>query len=249
MNILPRAIKEQLERHPGELIAQKYHKVTIAFADIVDFTPIASKLGPSELVSMLNGLVCLWDSLLEHFNVEKVKTIGDCYMVSGGMPTPNSTHAEDVLEFAIALFQALEYYNETHKSNLRIRVGMNTGPVVAGVIGKKKWAYDIWGDCVNLASRLESTGVPDRIQVSPSSLKRLEEKGYHFESRGMVAIKGKGDMECFLLEEPKAKQSKRAVSLEGITNSQPSCVTPSQTPAYVESEPASFLSSDQCSGH
>ncbi|KAH3761604.1 PAS domain S-box protein [Pelomyxa schiedti] len=208
-NILPKPVMDQLEAHPGKLIAQKYTSATIAFADIVEFTPLASNMAPGELVSMLNGLFCLWDSLLDIYNVEKVKTVGDCYMVVGGMPTTNSTHPEDVLEFAIAMFSALEFFNVHRHHKLRIRVGLNTGPVVAGVIGKKKWAFDLWGDAVNLASRLESTGVPNRIQVSQHTQERLSNRGYTFEGRGLISIKGKGDIDCFLLDEPKANQAKK----------------------------------------
>eukprot|EP01105_Mastigella_eilhardi_P014492 TRINITY_DN3303_c0_g1_i3.p1 TRINITY_DN3303_c0_g1~~TRINITY_DN3303_c0_g1_i3.p1 ORF type:complete len:1625 (-),score=379.64 TRINITY_DN3303_c0_g1_i3:66-4940(-) len=209
LNILPKTVKEQLEAHPGQLLAQKYKQVTIAFADIVEFTPMASRMTPHELVSMLNQLFCMWDVMLGHFNVEKVKTIGDCYMVAGGMPTPNSTHAADVLEFCIAMFITLGQFNETTNRSLQIRIGINTGPAVAGVIGKSKWAFDLWGDAVNLASRLESSGVPGRIQISESARDLLSVQGYEFESRGNVVIKGKGEVECFLLKEPKALQAKR----------------------------------------
>lgn len=130
-------------------------------------------------------------------------------MVTGGMPEPSRTHAEDVLELAIAMFDTLEKYNTTQGKNLHIRLGIHTGPVVAGVIGKKKWAFDIWGDTVNFASRLESTGVPDRIQVSEATMDLLTKKGYKFESRGPRSIKGKGEVECFLLAEPKVDQAKR----------------------------------------
>ncbi|KAH3755903.1 PAS domain S-box protein [Pelomyxa schiedti] len=210
-NILPKMIKEKLEINPDKLIAEKYKNVTVAFADIVEFTPMASKMRPWELVSMLNSLFSAWDGLLDSYHVEKIKTIGDCYMVTGGMPEESNTHAEDVLELVIAMFSTLERYNTLHDTSLHIRVGINTGPVVAGVIGKKKWAFDIWGDTVNTASRLESSGVPDRIQVSEITKDLLVSKGYQFESRGVIQIKGKGETECFLLAEPKLHQAKRPI--------------------------------------
>eukprot|EP01105_Mastigella_eilhardi_P011765 TRINITY_DN2700_c0_g1_i5.p1 TRINITY_DN2700_c0_g1~~TRINITY_DN2700_c0_g1_i5.p1 ORF type:complete len:255 (-),score=71.72 TRINITY_DN2700_c0_g1_i5:41-805(-) len=209
LNILPQNVKEQLEAHPDQLLAKKYNAVTIAFADIVQFTPLASNMTPHELVKMLNQLFCMWDSLLVHFNVEKVKTIGDCYMVAGGMPVPNKTHPQDILEFCVAMCTTLEQFNAAFKHELQIRIGINTGPVVAGVIGKSKWAFDLWGDAVNLSSRLESSGVPGRIQVSATTSELLAAHGYEFESRGLVSIKGKGDIECFLLKEPKQAQAKR----------------------------------------
>ncbi|KAH3762277.1 PAS domain S-box protein [Pelomyxa schiedti] len=209
VNILPKMIKEKLEMNPEKLIAEKYKHVTVAFADIVEFTPLASKMRPWELVSMLNSLFSAWDSVIDYYHVEKIKTIGDCYMVTGGMPEESSTHAEDILELTIAMFHILGKYNAAHGKELRIRVGINTGPVVAGVIGKKKWAFDLWGDAVNFASRLESSGVPDRIQVGEKTKDFLTQRGYKFESRGPVQIKGKGEVECFLLMEPKSEQAKR----------------------------------------
>eukprot|EP01105_Mastigella_eilhardi_P018326 TRINITY_DN422_c0_g1_i6.p1 TRINITY_DN422_c0_g1~~TRINITY_DN422_c0_g1_i6.p1 ORF type:complete len:475 (-),score=88.32 TRINITY_DN422_c0_g1_i6:220-1644(-) len=213
-NILPEAVISLLKKNSDELIATKYPSVTIAFADIVGFTPMASGMSPAQLVSMLNGLFCMWDTMLPYYRVEKVKTIGDCYMIAGGMPTANATHPEDVTEFCIAMFHMLHIFNSATGHDVHLRVGVNTGPVVAGVIGRTKWAYDMWGDAVNLASRLESSGVPDRIQVSEATTSVLREKGYAFESRGKIEIKGKGNTECFLLAEPKADQARRPLDAD-----------------------------------
>lgn len=198
LNILPSAIAEQLKRDdPGEL-AERLDNVTILFADIVDFTPLAAQLPPLEVVSILNHVFSAFDRLTEELGLEKIKTIGDAYMVAAGVPVPRDDHAEVIIEMAIAMRKTLKQVNQETGYPLQIRIGVNTGTVVAGVIGLKKFSYDLWGDAVNIASRMESQGFPGKIQVTEVTYQRLKNK-YHFEPWGNVKIKGRGSMLTYLL--------------------------------------------------
>ncbi|MEC4982651.1 MAG: adenylate/guanylate cyclase domain-containing protein [Oscillatoria sp. PMC 1068.18] len=201
LNILPEIIAEQLKQGKS-YIAKGFAEVTILFADIVGFTQISEQISPVELVNLLNEIFSIFDRETENYNLEKIKTIGDAYMVVGGLPTPRSDHAEAVAEMAIAMQAEIARFNTQHNFNLSIRIGINTGQVVAGVIGKKKFSYDLWGDAVNTASRMESHGIPGKIQVTAATYEKIKDL-YHFECRGVIKIKGKGEMTTYLLQERK----------------------------------------------
>ncbi len=197
LNILPGAIADRLKQG-NQKIAQGFAEVTILFADLVNFTQLAEQLPAERLVDILNDLFSEFDTLTDKHDLEKIKTIGDAYMVAGGLPTPREDHAEAVAEMALDILQVLEDFNARYNQSIRIRVGINTGPVVAGVIGKKKFIYDLWGDAVNLASRMESCGEVGHIQVSESTYRRLRNK-YVFAERGLVTVKGKGQITAYWL--------------------------------------------------
>lgn len=197
LNILPAAIAARLKQG-NQKIAQGFTEVTILFADLVNFTQLAEQLPAEMLVDILNDLFSEFDTLTDKHDLEKIKTIGDAYMVAGGLPIPRNDHAEAVAEMALDLLHAVEEFNDKYHQSIRIRVGINTGPVVAGVIGKKKFIYDLWGDAVNLASRMESCGEVGCIQVSESTYRRLRSK-YVFQERGLVTVKGKGKITSYWL--------------------------------------------------
>jgi class 3 adenylate cyclase len=197
LNILPQAIAARLLE--GEVdIAERYSDVTILFADIVDFTDLASQTDPQELVELLNHIFSRFDVLTELHGLEKIKTIGDCYMVVGGLPLPRSDHATVVAEMALGMLRAIEEVNQDRNINLGLRIGLNSGPVVAGVIGRKKFTYDLWGNTVNLAGRMESSGVPGRIQI-PLGMRELLKESFSLTERGMVDCKGLGAIQTYFL--------------------------------------------------
>ncbi len=197
LNILPKAIAERLKQ--GETtIADSFSDVTVMFADLVGFTKLSSHLSPAELVELLNRIFSAFDELADRYGLEKIKTIGDAYMVVGGLPTPTENHAEAIASMAIDIQAAIAKMRTKGGQQLSIRIGINSGPVEAGVIGTKKFTYDLWGDTVNIASRMESLGVPGGIQVTVATYERLRDK-YIFESRGVLQVKGKGDMMTYLL--------------------------------------------------
>lgn len=198
LNILPEPIAEELKTNPST-IAESYEQVTVLFSDFVGFTKISARLTAEELVERLNTIFKAFDLLLDEHGVEKIKTIGDAYMVAGGLPTWTPDHAERIADFGIDMLAAIREFNQTVPEPFEIRIGINTGPVVAGVIGSKKFAYDLWGDAVNTASRMESNGVPGRIQVSESTNLALQNRGYDLELRGTVEMKGKGEMTTYFL--------------------------------------------------
>lgn len=197
-NILPEPIIARLKNNT-ETIAEKYAETSILFADIAGFTPIAEKSKPEEVIEFLNEIFTRFDALTEKYNVEKIKTIGDAYMVVCGAPVACENHAEIVAEMALDMLADMNNYNVIHNTETSIRIGINSGPVIAGVIGKKKFAYDIWGDTVNTASRMESNGVPGKIQVTQATANLLSKK-YKLECRGELDIKGKGKMKTYFLE-------------------------------------------------
>lgn len=197
LNILPEPIANRLKERGGA-IADGFSDVTILFADIVNFTTLSEHLPPAKLISLLNEIFSTFDQLTEQYGLEKIKTIGDAYMVAGGIPMPRSDHAEAIAEMALEMRQELCRLSRKFDQSLNIRIGINTGPVVAGVIGKKKFIYDLWGDTVNIASRMESHGIPGGIQVTTATYNRLRHK-YTFEVREPIAIKGKGKMVTYLL--------------------------------------------------
>lgn len=196
-NILPTLIADRLRK--GEsMIAETFPEVTVLFADIVGFTELSARLGPREIVNMLNDVFGRFDKLVVEHGLEKIKTIGDCYMVVGGIPERDPLHCQKVADFAIAALQSFDDYASDFAQPLSIRVGMHTGTVVAGVVGTQKFAYDLWGDVVNVASRFESSGKPNRIHVSDSVRIRLADD-FIFESGEDVNLKGKGIMKSWFI--------------------------------------------------
>jgi class 3 adenylate cyclase/sensor domain CHASE-containing protein len=203
-NVLPDAIAARLKESSG-VIAESYAEVTILFADIVDFTTMSTQVSPEQLVNMLNEVFSAFDQLAEKHGLEKIKTIGDAYMVVGGLPEKRQDHAEAVARMALEMLSVLQDISQSRGQSLQVRIGINTGPVVAGVIGTKKFLYDLWGDTVNTASRMESTGSPGRIQVTESTSRRLGDS-FHFEAMGERDIKGKGRIPVFLLLDEKRQK-------------------------------------------
>jgi adenylate cyclase len=196
-NILPALIADRLRK--GEsMIAETFPEVTVLFADIVGFTELSARLGPREIVNMLNDVFGRFDRLVVEHGLEKIKTIGDCYMVVGGIPERDPLHCQKVADFAIAALHAFDEYAAEFTQPLSIRVGMHTGTVVAGVVGTQKFAYDLWGDVVNIASRFESSGKPNRIHVSDTVRVRLADD-FSFEEGEDVNLKGKGVMKSWFM--------------------------------------------------
>lgn len=198
LNILPKAIADQLKRD-NSAIAEQFNSVTIMFADIVDFSPLASRMSPTELVNLLNQIFSSFDQLAEQHGLEKIKTIGDAYMVVGGLPTIRPDHAEAVAEMALDMQREIARFRRDDGEPFCLRIGINTGSVVAGVIGIKKFIYDLWGDAVNIASRMEAQGIPGNIQVTSATYEYLKIK-YLFEERGAILVKGKGEMNTYWLK-------------------------------------------------
>jgi class 3 adenylate cyclase len=197
LNILPRPIAERLKR--GEKnISGSYPDVTILFSDLVGFTKMSSKTTATELVRLLNDLFTRFDIRAEALGLEKIKTIGDAYMVVGGLPIPRPDHAALCAEMALGMFEDLQNFNQENDAELNMRIGMNSGPVVAGVIGFTKFSYDLWGNTVNTASRMESTSQQGRVQVSPSTHEALKDL-YDFEDAGLMECKGLGEIRTHLL--------------------------------------------------
>ena len=198
LNILPEEIANRLKRGDST-IADTFADVTVLFADIVGFTQLSARVSPTELVALLNDIFSAFDNLAERHGLEKIKTIGDAYMVVGGLPITRPDHAEAIAEMALDMQDAIQEFSKTQNQYLSIRIGINTGPVVAGVIGIKKFIYDLWGDTVNTASRMESHGLPGSIHVTATTYQQLQDK-YFFESRGAIEVKGKGKMTTYLLQ-------------------------------------------------
>lgn len=197
LNILPEPIAKQLKQNQGA-IAEQFNEVTIMFADLVGFTPLSARLKPIELVNLLNQIFSTFDELAQQLGLEKIKTIGDAYMVAAGLPIPRADHAEAIAQMALAMQAAVQRFRAEQGENIQIRIGINTGVVVAGVIGTKKFIYDLWGDAVNVASRMESSGLPGSIQVTAATYERLKDK-FVFDKRGAIEVKGKGKMVTYWL--------------------------------------------------
>jgi len=210
LNILPRPIADRLKQ-THSVIADKFDEVTVLFCDIVGFTMFSGRMSPADLVNLLNNVFSAFDDLTEKHGLEKIKTIGDRYMVAGGLPIPRSVHAEAVAEMALDMKKEIARFQTAHGQRLRIRIGINTGPVVAGVIGTKKFIYDLWGDTVNIAARMESHGLTGSIQVTAATYECLWDK-YLFEKRGVIHVKGKGEMITYLLTGKSASSNPTLVS-------------------------------------
>ncbi|HIK10422.1 MAG TPA: histidine kinase [Oscillatoriaceae cyanobacterium M33_DOE_052] len=198
LNILPEQIADRL-KHEEQTIADSFAEVTVLFADIVGFTQLATQIPPTELVALLNEIFSRFDLLAEKYNLEKIKTIGDAYMIVSGIPIPRPDHAQAMADMALEMQQTIGQFNAETGSSFNIRIGIHTGPVVAGVIGIKKFIYDLWGDTVNIASRMESHGLPGCIQVTEATYQQLKHQ-YLFEKRGNIHVKGKGEMTVYLLQ-------------------------------------------------
>jgi adenylate cyclase len=197
LNILPRSIADKLKAEP-QRIADQFSSASILFADVVDFTPLSERLPPAEVVGLLDHLFSHFDALAERHGLEKIKTIGDCYMVAAGVPTPRPDHARALALMALDMQAAMRSVDEVGHLGLELRIGINSGPVVAGVIGRKRFLYDLWGDAVNTASRMESHGTSGQIQITRATKELLEDQ-FVCDPRGTIPIKGKGEMEAWYL--------------------------------------------------
>ncbi|MBX7135691.1 MAG: adenylate/guanylate cyclase domain-containing protein [Fimbriimonadaceae bacterium] len=197
IRVLPEAIAARLRSAPGA-IADEHKSATVLFADIVDFTPYASQANPDEVVAFLNDIFSRFDHLVEKHGLEKIKTVGDAYMVAGGLPVHQDHHGAAVADLALDMLEEVGKMRFTDGTPVRLRIGLHTGPLVAGVIGTKKLLYDLWGDTVNTASRMESHSLPGQIQVTDSVVELLGDQ-FVFEQRGEVDIKGKGLMPTYFL--------------------------------------------------
>ena len=210
LNVLPRPIAERLKAEP-ETIADQFTSASILFADVVDFTQRSEQLSPAEVVGILDHLFSHFDMLAERYAVEKIKTIGDAYMVAAGVPSPRPDHARALALMALDMVDAMRSRDGVGHLGLELRVGINSGPVVAGVIGRKRFLYDLWGDAVNTASRMESSGTPGRIQITRATHDLIEDE-FVCEPRGTISVKGKGEMETWYLLE---RRTTAAVDVAG----------------------------------
>ncbi len=208
LNILPRSIADRLKAE-SQPIADQFGSASILFADVVDFTPWSERLTPAEVVGCLDHLFSHFDVLAERYGLEKIKTIGDCYMVAAGVPEPRPDHARALALVAFDMLDAMRAEGEAGHLGLELRIGINSGPVVAGVIGRKRFLYDLWGDAVNMASRMESYGTPGRIQVTRATYELLADD-FECEPRGTIAVKGKGEVETWYLVRPRDERPSTA---------------------------------------
>jgi adenylate cyclase len=205
LNVLPQSIAKRLKRRAEiatgsfpERIADSFPEVTVLFADLVEFTKFSEGLSPEVLVDVLNDIFTRFDSIADARGLEKIKTIGDSYMAAAGLPVPVADHTERAALMALDMMEVMERFNAEGPYHLRVRIGISTGAAVAGVIGKRKFLYDLWGDVVNTASRMESHGVSGRIQVTSNTRERLGQS-FTFEDRGPIEVKGKGPMHTWFL--------------------------------------------------
>ncbi|MFT3716773.1 MAG: adenylate/guanylate cyclase domain-containing protein [Gordonia sp. (in: high G+C Gram-positive bacteria)] len=201
-NILPRSVSQRLKDSPAAEIADTYDDASILFADLAGFTAMSSRHSPGDVVGYLNALYSALDDLTDRYGLEKIKTTGDSYMVVSGVPSPRADHLETLARFALEMRSVCDGVRGPEGESMHLRIGLAAGPVVAGVIGSKKFFYDVWGDAVNLASRMESTGVPDRIQV-PAAVRDRLAGVFEFDERGVVPVKGKGDQRTWFLRGPR----------------------------------------------
>lgn len=209
LNILPESVAQRLKASETR-IADSYPAVTIMFADLVEFTRLSARMPPAELVDLLNNVFSEFDRLAEKYGLEKIKTIGDAYMAVAGAPNARADHAQVVADMALEMQDALARLSAFLDKKLLMRIGINSGPVVAGIIGSTKFSYDLWGDTVNLASRMEQSGVPGCIQVTEATYALLK-NDYVLESRGTIPLKGKGEAEAYILKARKNQAAEAAV--------------------------------------
>ncbi len=195
-NILPDEIAARL-KDSRSMIAEGFESASVLFADVVDFTPMSAGMAPQELVTLLDAVFTTFDGFVEDLGLEKIKTIGDAYMAASGVPVRRVDHAEAIAELALRMRDHTAS-SEFAGRQIQLRIGINSGPVVAGIIGSRKFAYDLWGDTVNTASRMESSGIPGQIQVSASTCELIRDR-FACQPRGVISVKGKGEMETYLL--------------------------------------------------
>jgi guanylate cyclase len=212
LNVLPRPIAERLKAD-SHAIADQFDGASIVFADVVDFTPLAQRLPPVETVGLLDRLFSQFDVLVERHGLEKIKTIGDCYMAAAGVPNPCPDHARRAALLALEMRDMLSGSAIAATPGLELRIGINSGPVIAGVIGTKRFLYDLWGDAVNTASRMESHGTPGEIQISRSTYDLLQAE-FVCRPRGTIQVKGKGEMETWYLVEQRVDPRGRPLTSE-----------------------------------
>lgn len=207
LNILPREIAEILKNDSGT-IADHYDQVSVLFADLVNFTPLSAEVSPREMVGLLNEIFSHFDSLVDQYGVEKIETVGDEYMAACGVPRPNANHARAVALLALDMCAYMASFPMQYGRRLEIRIGIHSGPIVAGVIGRKKFAFELFGDTVNTANRMQSHGVPGKVQITHSTYELIKDE-FVCEPRGKMLVKGKGEMETWFLIEakPGAKNS------------------------------------------
>ncbi|MDD4996658.1 MAG: adenylate/guanylate cyclase domain-containing protein, partial [Syntrophales bacterium] len=199
LNILPAPIAGRLKLGENPIV-DNFPEVTVLFADLVGFTELSTRMAAAELIGSLNEIFTIFDELAERHGLEKIKTVGDSYMAVGGLPTPRTDHAEAIAQMALDMLDRIAKINSRKEHALSLRIGIHTGPVIAGVIGMRRFIYDLWGDTVNIASRMESHGLPDCIQVTETTRAMLSGK-FIFEKRGRIKVKGKGEMITYLLKE------------------------------------------------
>jgi len=197
LNILPKAIAERMKI--GETnIADTHPDITVLVADLVGFTSLSSQINPEQIVRLLNEIFSAFDLLVGQHRLEKIRTFGDAYMVAGGISTLREDHPEAIADLAIDLRDEIARFNEQNGTSIRLRIGISTGPAVSGVIGREKFAYDVWGETVNLALRMESTARAGKIQISESTRERLSDK-YELQSNSSVGVNGHGDIPAYWL--------------------------------------------------
>jgi adenylate cyclase len=204
-NILPDEIAARLKANTS-MIAESFESASVLFADVVDFTPMSAGMSAADLVALLNRIFTTFDAFVEELGLEKIKTIGDEYMVASGVPVPRRDHAEAVADLALRLRDHVAS-KEFEGRRIRLRIGINSGPVVAGIIGTHKFAYDLWGDVVNTASRMQSEGLPGSIQISRSTFFLIEDR-FVCERRGLIHVKGKGEMDTYILISKRSKDGR-----------------------------------------
>lgn len=197
LNVLPKAIADILKEEQ-KTIADHFDDASILFADLVGFTPLTASMAPEEMIGLLNEIYSHFDNLVDKYGLEKIRIIGDNYMVASGVPTPRTDHAQALAQMALDIVEYIQSFTAQNTHAINFRIGISSGPLVAGIIGKKKFQYDVWGDTVNIASRMESHGVPGKIQVTADTYGILKDE-FIFESRGILDVKGKGNMETWFL--------------------------------------------------
>jgi class 3 adenylate cyclase len=221
LNVLPEPVAARLKNEQG-IIADACTDVTVLFADIVGFTPLSERLAAEDLVALLDRVFAHWDALAAEHAVEKIKTIGDAYMVASGIPVAREDHAESIAELALRMGPEVKHVAADNGLELEVRIGIDTGPVIAGVIGRAKFSYDLWGDTVNTASRMESHAEPGTIQVTERTYDRLRER-YELAPRGTIEVKGKSPMATYLLLGPRRPRDtapdNRPIQPEGLRDS------------------------------
>lgn len=203
LNILPKEIAAIL-KNESRTVADYHEDASILFADVVNFTPLSATMTPIELVELFNEVFSLFDTLVEKYGLEKIKTIGDCYMVAAGIPRPRSDHAQVLTQLALDIRDCVSQ-REFRGRRLAFRIGVNSGPVVAGIIGRKKFIYDLWGDTVNTASRMESQGAGGFIQITDATYNLIKDD-FICEPRGVINVKGKGEMNVWYVLEKRAER-------------------------------------------